>query len=107
MAPVRERGDDQSIDIRENCRHGFALQRWGRRQLGFKIPGLHLSQHREVFDVLKVVRDPVDDLMAEAAKFRGGHVAGWWSDFTRAFFWSGHTSGSHNCGSTLSSMRFP
>ena len=49
-----------------------------RGQLRLEIAGLDLRQDRQIFDVLEVVRNPVDNLVAKAAKFFGGHVAERW-----------------------------
>ena len=67
----------QTIDVGENSFHRLALRRWRRGQLCFEIAGLDLGQHGKFFDALKVVRDPIDDLMTEATELFGRHVAEW------------------------------
>ena len=67
--------DYQSIDVGENSFHRLALRRRGRGQLRFEVAGLDLSEHGKFLNMLKVIRNPIDDLMAEAAEVFGRHVA--------------------------------
>src|SRR5882724_4492710 len=78
MAPMRQRRNDQAIDVSKNRLHRLASFRRRGWQLRFEITGLNLRQHRQIFDTFEVIRDPVDDLMTEAAEFFGGHVAEGW-----------------------------
>ncbi len=75
MTPVCERGDDQSIDVGENRFHRLAFFRRRCRELCLQFARLNLREHRQVFNVLEITRDPVDDLMTEPAEFFGRHVA--------------------------------
>ena len=47
----------------------------GDAEVGFQIAGLDLRQHRQVFDALEVVGDPVDQFVTEATKLFLAHVA--------------------------------
>lgn len=77
MTPMCERRDYQTIDVGENSFHRLALRRWGRGQLRFEVAGLDLSEDWQFFDAFKVVRNPIDNLVAKAAEVFSGHVAEW------------------------------
>ena len=72
---MRQRRNDQAIDISKNRLHRLALLRRAGWQLRFEIAGLNLRQHRQIFDMFEVIRNPVDDLVTVTAEFFGAHVA--------------------------------
>ena len=74
---MRQRGNDQAIDVGKDRLHRLALFRRRGRKLSFEIAGLDLRQDGQVFDMFEVICDPVDDLVAIASEFFGGHIAEW------------------------------
>ena len=70
-----ERRNDQTIDVGEDLFHRFAVS-WRRgRKLCFQIAGLDCRQNRTLLDVVEVIGDPVDQIVAEATKVFFAHVA--------------------------------
>ena len=75
MTPMRERRNNQAIEVGENRLHWLALLRRSGWKLGLEIAGLDLRQHRQLFDMFEVICDPVDYFMTEAPELISGHVA--------------------------------
>src|SRR6185436_7221596 len=75
MAPVSQRWDDQAIEVFEDLFHRFALG-WRRGwKLRFEIAGFDRCEDWAMFDVIEVIGDPIDQIVAEATKVGGAHVA--------------------------------
>ena len=74
-------GDASSFFVARASALRLAFFRSRRRQLRLQFTGLNLREHGQVFDVLEIIRDPVNDLMTEAAKLFRGHVTCWWCNF--------------------------
>lgn len=72
---MRQRRQDQSIDIGDDVGHRFAVFRRSERQLGFQIARLNLRKHRQLFNAFEVIGDPIDQFMAMTAELFAGHVA--------------------------------
>ena len=75
MAPVSQRGSDQSIEIGNDLFHRFAFGRRDRGQLRLQVSRLNGGQHRAFIDVLEVISDPIDQLMAKTTKVFLAHIA--------------------------------
>lgn len=75
MIPVRERGHDQMVNVRQNLTHRFALYGSRLRQLRFKLAGFDLREHGQFLYVLEVIRNPINDLAPELAKILRAHIA--------------------------------
>ena len=89
MLPVRQRGQQQAVDVlqhRVETLRLFGRRRW---QAGQQRAGFDGRLDRSVGDVGAVVGDPVDDAMAKPTKILGtqeqlvvsggGHgFPGWW-----------------------------
>ncbi len=82
-----KRGNDQPIDVGNDLFHCFAFFRRHGWKLRLQISGLDLREHRQVFNVLEVFRDPVNQLMAKAAKVFLAHVA---QGGRKLWLWLGH-----------------
>ncbi len=72
--PVRDSGQNDTVNIGEDLRERFALLRRVRRQLSADFSRLHARQHRKAFHAGVVIGNPIDDGMAVAAEFFGRHV---------------------------------
>ncbi len=72
---MRERGDDETLHVREYLVHALAAR--GRRvgQLSAQLAGTHARQHRILLDVREVVGHALDQLAPVATKILGAHVA--------------------------------
>ena len=75
MAPVSQRRSDQSIEIRNDLFHRLAFSRRNGGQFCFQVSRLNGRQHRTLIDVLEVIGDPIDQLMAKTTKVFLAHVA--------------------------------
>src|ERR1044072_4605800 len=75
MAPVRQRGDDQSIEIRNDRVHRFASSGRAGWQFRFQIAGFDCGEDGKLVDMIEVIGDPVDQIMAQPTKVFLIHVA--------------------------------
>ena len=60
VLPVRQRGDDQLVEVAQHVRERLALLRRRERQLRGELARLHLREHRQLADALEIARRPVD-----------------------------------------------
>ena len=72
---MRQGGHDQAINVREDLLHWFARLRRRVGKLCFKIARLDLRKHRQLFDAVEIVGNPVDQFVTVPAKFFRAHVA--------------------------------
>jgi hypothetical protein len=68
--------DDHTVDVGEHRLERLAAIGRVLGQEGPHLPRRDRGLHRELVHLLHVAGDPVDDGMAVAAEFLGGHVAG-------------------------------
>src|SRR5215471_9098010 len=80
MTPVSKGRNNQAIDVSENVVHGLAMLRRGGWQLGFEVTWLDLCKNGQIFDMVEVIGDPVDQFMTVATKLFSGHIAGGFLD---------------------------
>ena len=73
MVPVRDARQHDALEVGRDGRQAFGPARRLGRQLRGDLAGLHAAHHRVLGDVLAVVRDPVDQLVAEPAELVGFH----------------------------------
>ena len=72
--PVRDARQDQPFDVREHRVERLPRRRRIGRELRADLPRLSAREHRQGFDPLHVVRDPVHHRAAVAAELLRGHV---------------------------------
>ena len=75
MIPVRNCRKYQLVHVGKDRAKIFAGFRSGLRNCILQRARFDLRQHRKLFDVLKIVRDPIDDLVTVLSKFVRRHVA--------------------------------
>ena len=73
MIPVRRRRHDQLPEVIEHSIHRLAPHRRRLWECAAKLARPYAGQHRPLFRILEVVRDPVDDGMPVPAEFIGLH----------------------------------
>ena len=69
-------GDDQVLEIGEDCIHGLAVLGTRFRQAIHQCSGLNVGQNGKIADVTKIVGDPIYNLVARGAEFVGRHFRG-------------------------------
>ena len=74
MLPMRQARHDDALHVGEDGIEALGLKRRLRRQLRLDVAGLHAGHHRQRGDAGAVVRDPVDQLMAEFPELFGRHA---------------------------------
>ena len=75
MVPMRDGRQDQFIDIGEDRAKIFASLRCRLGQVLRQPARLDLREHGKLFNMLKVIGDPVDQFVAVFAELLRGHIA--------------------------------
>jgi hypothetical protein len=75
MVPVRQAGDDDALEVREDVVERFAMLRRARGQRASHVARRHARQDRIAFGLGEVIGEPVDDAVAFAAEGLRIHVA--------------------------------
>ena len=73
MIPVRQAGDEHAFEVGHDGLERLALFGRVRRQSGRDCAGPIARKYRIVLDVLEVVSDPVDELVAVTPERRRVH----------------------------------
>jgi hypothetical protein len=74
VLPVRQPGQDHALEVAEDGLEALRLDRRRRRQLRPDVARRNPRHHGQAGGALTIVGHPVDDLMAQAAEFLGGHA---------------------------------
>ena len=74
MIPVRQAGHEHALEVGHDRVERFALFRRAGGQRGRDVTGLRAGQDGIALDVLEVVGDPLDELVAVAPEICGVHV---------------------------------
>src|SRR4051812_8993060 len=69
-----ERRHDEAVDVGEDFFDRLAAFRWRLREFRDELARADLREHRESFDVLEVVGDPVNNRSAMASEIVSTHV---------------------------------
>jgi hypothetical protein len=72
---MRQRRNDQAIEIRDDRFHRFTLRWRNIRQLRFQVARFDCGEHRKFFNFFEVISDPIDQFVAQATKVVRAHIA--------------------------------
>ena len=73
MLPVRERRQEQLVEVAEDVRERLGLLGRRRRQLRRELAGVHLGEHRQLGHPLEVLRRPLERRGTVPAEVQLGH----------------------------------
>ena len=77
MAPMYHSGNDQAVDVAENCFELFAFFGWLRRKRASNRARLVVRRNPQFTDVLAEIRDPISQLMKLVPEKFRRRVAEW------------------------------